>query len=310
MEATAISVSERTMMWGRVGTIFADKPATAEEAVVKGGLGWNVELRALGVQSADGDDFVEAPGLFGTVRTDTEAVLGMVRSRYHVIQNRECFNFADNLVDGAGASFESAWSMNGGKTIGLTMKLPSTITVGGEDNFDSYLMLRSSHDGSSALKVGISTLRMACLNQFNVNLATAKRTWSVHHTGNVKARVAQAREALELAWAYDEAFEISMERLLSTPLSDKRAEQVLTTTLRQQRLSEDTTAQIAAAILGNRAYSATIADDTRQTAYGLLNSSTEYFDHLRTYRTPEAAVKVTTEGLGARVNQALVGAFN
>lgn len=304
-ESTATSVDHRTMMWGRIGQIFADTPRTAEQAIQEAGLDWDVELRDLGFKSVSGNHFIKAPGNFVTVRTDTEQPLGTVKSRYVPFSNRAAFAFADHLVDGAGASFESAWSMLNGKVVGLTMKLPATVTVGGDDSFGSYLMLRTSHDGSSAIKLAVSTVRMACLNQFNVTLRSAKRAWSIHHTRRASEQVQQAREALELAFAYDEAFEQAMEKLLATPITTERAKPLITSTLRSQRVSEETADKVTSLILGNLEHSATIPDDQRNTAYGLLNASTEYFDHIRTYRDPMAAFKVTTEGLGARVNQAL-----
>lgn len=304
MEAAA-SVRDRTAMWGRIGQVFADKPATAEEAIVAANLDWDVELRDLGFKSPTGSHFIKVPNQYVTVRTDTNAPLGTVKSRYVPFNNREAFAFADNLVDGAGASFESAWSMNGGKTVGLTMKLPSTVTVGGDDPFNQYLMLRTSHDGSSAVSVAIANVRMACLNQFNVTLKHAARKWSVHHSRNASTRLQQARDALSIAFAYNEEFELEMEKLIAHEITVASATTRLNATLKANRVADKPREEITAAILSDWANSATIADHDRNTAYGLLNATTEYFDHIRQYRTDDAAFKVATEGLGARVTQTI-----
>lgn len=300
------SVTNRTLMWKRTGALFAESPATAEEAIVKAGLDWDVELRKLGYKTADGKSFKVVPGGFAVVRTDTETPLGTVRSRYTPFSNRHAFDFADNLVDGAGAAFESAWEMNGGKTVGLTMRLPNHVTVGGEDVFDQYLILKTSHDGSTAIQVGITNVRMACLNQFNVTLRNAKRKWSVVHSPNAGTRLQQAREALELAFVYNQEFEAELEKLLTTTVSEDRAKYQMDNILKANRVGDRSRDQITTAIMLDWMNSPTIQDDQRNTAYGLLNAATEYFDHLRDYRTAESAIKVTTEGLGARFNQALM----
>jgi len=294
------------MMWGRIGRVFSDKPRTAEEAIVEGGLDWNVELRDLGFKRSDGKSFKRVVDQYVTVRSDTEEALGTVKSRYQTFNNREAFSFADNLVDGAGASFESAWEQNGGKVVGLTMKLPNSITVAGEDQFDQYLMLRTSHDGSSSIQLALSNMRMMCLNQFNANLRNAERRWTVAHSTSAPAKLGAAREALEIAFAYNDEFEREMEKLIQTEVTQAKAAGELRRLLTTQRCSEKSTEVISDAILANWMNSPTIHDRDRNTAYGLINASTEYFDHLRDYRTPDAAVKVTTEGLGARINQALM----
>lgn len=314
MEATieettpARSVSERTMMWKRIGKVFADRPRTAEEAIVEAGLDWDVELRQLGYKTADKKSFKVMPKNFVVVRTDTEAPLGPVKSRYTTFSNRHAFDFADNLVDGAGASFESGWEQGGGKVVGLTMKLPNHITVGGKDQFDQYLMLKTSHDGSSAIQIALQNMRMACLNQFNTALKNATRRWSVVHSPNAKVQLSQAREALELAFAYNEEFEKAMEQLMNTPIvsTGPIVATQIDTILKEQRVGDKAREDITTSILQDLWNSPTIEDDQRNTAYGLVNAVTEYFDHGRRYRNGEAGFKVTTEGLGARTTQTLV----
>ena len=119
-------------------------------------------------------------------------------------------------------------------------------------------------------------------------------------------KLQQAREALELAFTYNDAFEEEMERLLNTEIpSHLICAARINRVLIGQHCSESASAGITDAILANLANSETIADEDRNNAYGLINATTEYFDHIRDYRTGESAFKVTTEGLGARTAQAL-----
>ena len=302
IEASAqriVSVSDRTLLWGRAGKIFADQPRTAEEAITQAGLGWDVELRTLGYHNENGN-FKVAPSNFATVRTDTDALLGTVKSRYKVFTNRQAFQFADNLVDGAGASFESGFESHGGKVVGLTMKLPTTVKVDGEDVFDQYLMLRTTHDGSGSIQVAINTVRMACLNMFDGELRRAKQKFSFRHTAAADGQIAQARETLALSFTYAEEFEKEMERLMNTPVSNE-SRNTLTQILVDNRVSEKQVEAQVNDIFANLALSSTIPDTHRNDGYGLLNATTEYYQHLKTYRTDQSRFLGNTEGLGHKV---------
>ena len=301
------SVDSRTLLWGRVGEVFGEAPKTAEEAIIAAGLDWDVELRTLGYHNAKGN-FVVAPGNFGTVRTDTDTLLGTVKTRYQVFTNREAFSFADNLVDGAGASFESGFEHHGGKVVGLTMRLPDTITVAGEDPYNQYLMLRTTHDGSGSIQIAVNTVRMMCLNMFDGTLRNAKQRFTIRHTSNAGAQLQQAREALEIAFVYAEEFEREMEILMNTPIKVDEARKSLMSTLADNRVSEKQIGAQVDAIFSNLEYSRTIPDSQRDTAYGLMNATTEYYQHIRQYRTDQSRFKVNTEGLAHRVLDSLVTA--
>ena len=98
---------------------------------------------------------LEVPDQFATVRTNPVTgrpdVLGVVGRGYTPIQNEEHAALLDALVDESGAHFETAGSLRGGRQVFLTMKLPTTMQIGGVDPVDLYLIAFNSHDGTSAL---------------------------------------------------------------------------------------------------------------------------------------------------------------
>lgn len=302
----ARSVDNRTLLWDKLGKVFADSPRTAADAIVEAGLDWDVELRKAGVKSADGKSFRVVPGAFATVRTDTDEVLGMVKSRYRPFSNKDVFSFADSLVDGAGAAFESAWSDYAGKVIGLTMRLPDHINVGGVDPHGQYLIMKTAHDGSSSIKVATASVRMFCLNQFNGVLRNAQNSWSVHHSSRMEGKLQAAREALQISFAYQAEFEMEMEQLLATPISMERSIERVTTVLTKLNLGERVVERDSAGILHLAEFSPTIHADLKHTAYGLLQAATEYYQHYRPYRSDAARFHVNTEnGLGTKVTAGL-----
>lgn len=303
-KSKARSVSGRTMLWGRIGTVFADSPRTSAEALKEAGLDWTVEMRDAGFIKSDGT-LVKVPGQRFTVRSDNEAPLGLVKSRYKVLNNVDAFAFCDNLVDESGAHFESAFSQNDGRIVGLTMKLPEGLLIDGADPVNQYLMFRTTHDGTGAIQVAVQMVQMNCLNQFNLTLRKAKNRTKIVHSSSTAGKLANVREALKMTFAYDKEFEEECQRLIATPVNDRQAEAILTTCFLNAKHAPDPTKRDVQLIIGNRHTSETIRDEVRSTAYGLMSSFTEHMQHLRKYQSDNAAFELNTRGLGARVQNDL-----
>ena len=63
-------------------------------------------------------------------------------------------------------------------------------------------MFFNSHDGSGAIKVAITPIRVVCQNTLNLALSTAKRSWSMIHTGDIKGKMQEAKDTLFMAEKY------------------------------------------------------------------------------------------------------------
>ena len=81
-----------------------------------------------------------------TYAPDNNAVLGVVGKDYHIVQNREAFNFFDAIVGGGeGILYETAGALGNGERIFITAKLPDYIRVGnGDDVTEKYIFLTTS----------------------------------------------------------------------------------------------------------------------------------------------------------------------
>jgi hypothetical protein len=99
-----------------------------------------------------------------------------------------------------------------------------------------------------------------------------------------------------------------MEVLMNTPIKVDAARKDLMSTLADNRVSEKQIGAQVDAIFSNLEYSQTIPDQHRENAYGLMNATTEYYQHIRQYRTDQSRFKVNTEGLAHRVLDSLVTA--
>ena len=160
----------------------------------------------------------------GTEETDP---IGIVGNTYKPIQNEEHAELLNLLVDESGAHFNSAGSTTNGSRVFISMKLPNTIQIGGEDAVDFNIVAFNSHDGSSTFKLAVTPLRVVCSNMQNAALRGNKRTFSIRHTAAAEGNIVLAREALGMTFAYMDEFQSAMEQMMATEISDRNARKVL-----------------------------------------------------------------------------------
>lgn len=184
----------REKPWHGLGTRVAEAP-TSEDALRMAGLDWQVVQEP--VCTDDGDVI---PGYRANIRDRDRRVLGVVTDRYKIIQNQEAFAFTDALL-GKGVRYETAGSLQGGKRVWLLARLPQEYIISGEQ-ISPYLVFSNMHDGSGAVKVALTPVRVVCCNTLNLALDTAKRSWSMIHTGNIRDKLREAEDTLFLAEEY------------------------------------------------------------------------------------------------------------
>lgn len=190
--------------WHRLGTKL-DQPATAREAITAAGLDYEVKLTP--VTTADG---LTVPKTMAVVRHDTQAVLGVVSDRYVPVQNHQAFGFLDAIVADGGLRYHTAGALGRGERVWMLAKLPGHIQVkNSADIVDKFLLLSNAHDGSAALRVYFTPIRVVCQN----TLSLAERRShgqgvSIQHKGDLDAKIKEAQQVLGFATKfYDDAAE-------------------------------------------------------------------------------------------------------
>lgn len=203
----------REVPWHGLGTNVDEAPTSAE-ALNWAGLDWLVYQQSIST------GFQIIPGYKANIRATDNKVLGVVTDRYKIVQNHEAFAFTDALL-GKGVTYETAGSLQGGKKVWLLARLPQSYKVLGDD-ICPYLVFSNAHDGSGAIKVAMTPIRVVCQNTLNLALLDAKRIWSTNHTGDMQAKLAEAKKTLLLAELYMDKLSDEAEKLSAVSLSDKK----------------------------------------------------------------------------------------
>ena len=271
---------ERGLPWHGLGTEVQGLQ-TAKEAIVAAGLDWNVELRKVYTMNEKGNKTL-IPGNFAVVRDSDDSVLGMVKSRYTPFQNSEAFTFADNLVDSNDAKYETAGALRGGRVVFLSMEVPDSIMVGGEDAHNMFIMLRTSHDGSTAIGVYVTMIRVVCMNTMTLAVNGAQYRWSMPHVSTLQGKLQEARDTLELSFSYADEFQAKAEALMGTKLSKDQSVSVLETILPNRPKTAERIEDIITCLETSE------RNGYAGTGWGLVNALTEYTQHWRDGVQPEA----------------------
>ena len=188
---------------------------TAREVIEKAELNWTVAKCPLvakmpfslnsnnNVNEDDGDFaykgniYRECESAYATYRTDINVPLGLVKSKYEIVQNIDAFNFFDDAIGEDKAIWQSAGYFGLGSKIYITAKLPQLINMP-NDPIDEYLVFSNSHDGSCSVNIMFTPIRVFCTNMLNSALTSNEAYIRYRHTLNVKANIQSGAEILGL----------------------------------------------------------------------------------------------------------------
>lgn len=269
---TMFSVREKP--WHGLGTIVMKAPASAE-ALRLAGLDWNV------VQEPIYTGFKEkVEGYKVNVRDTDRKVLGVVSDRYKVVQNVDAFSFTDELL-GKGVRYETAGSLQNGKKVWLLARLPREYIIAGE-RISPYLVFSNTHDGSGSVKVAVTPVRVVCNNTLNLALDTARRSFSMIHTGNIQDKIQEAKDTLFMAEEYMDCLGVEFEQLRRQKVTDQQVKEYVELLLPMEK--EPTAAQSKNTIrlredMMKRYYDAPDLKKVGKNAYRFINAVSDFATH-------------------------------
>lgn len=161
--------------WHNLGNIVPeDTRFSVDEGIIAAGMNWDVYTRPAGYQLAGQLVVPMEEEIARNVYTmrrmlvdgvEQEQVLGLVGGTYKVVQNAEIFQWFQPYLTSGEAYLHTAGSLNNGRWVWALAKLnrkPIEVVPG--DFVEKFLLLSSSHDGTQALRVGFTPIRVVCAN--------------------------------------------------------------------------------------------------------------------------------------------------
>jgi phage/plasmid-like protein (TIGR03299 family) len=282
--------------WHGLGQ-YVSEAMTSEQAIELGGLNYTVEKRPLYAPGWEGT-MVEAEGHYGNVRTDTNEILGIVKGRYRIVQNKDAFGFFDTIIDKGEAIFETAGALGKGERIFVTAKLPEDMLVRGE-RVEKYIMLTNSHDGTSTIIAGFTPIRVVCNNTLTAALKKLDNKVSISHTASAESRLKEASRVMGIASKYMDEVNMTFESMTTRKLSDLEMKYFIETVMKNS-IKEDKSDKEASTRMKNlvdQVYSFAITHPTQtteaayRTLWGAYNGISGYYNFLKDYKNADQKMK-------------------
>jgi phage/plasmid-like protein (TIGR03299 family) len=302
------TASKHRSAWVRGGT--AVEATSAASAATQAGLNWTVrtgELQAVstpltidehGVTPAT---YIDVPKKQAIVREDNNTVIGIVGTKYKVVQNMEVFNALDTLVDAGDARYAAAGEFNGGSNIWMVLELPRGISVA-NDPHAAFLLVKTSHDGSSSVVIKPIIERLFCANQVNGLISNNQKhkyneyTYRMSHTTNQELSIADIRNITNLTYTAIADYELVANNLmqkrmtreqtlnffknvwaLPSTVEDKPYDLLTRGERKQQTIAKDARAKAWAIYSESETQ-----ENIRGTAFGAWHAVVEFADHYAT----------------------------
>ena len=188
--------------WHGLGTKL-DSPPTIEEGIRAAGLDWRVGLKPL--FTGDGESVDHR----ATYRMTDGKIFGVVGPGYTPLQNNDAFSWFQPLLDSGEVALHTAGALQEGRKVWVLAKVNKpALEIADGDMVERFVLLSNSHDGTRAVRVGFTPIRVVCANTLRMAHDAsdeANRLVKVLHTKNVMGAIEGLRDMMQVANASFEA---------------------------------------------------------------------------------------------------------
>ena len=309
-------VSRKEVPWHKLGHVV--QTLYAEEAIQLGGLDFDVEKRPLYSPSIDMsfEDAKQYPMIqrtlikpedklipmynklftvkdkYAIVRKDNDVPLGIVGSKYTPVQNIEAFKFFDDIAQDGIAQYETAGCLGNGEIVFVTAKVTESMTIH-NDQIDKYLLISLSHDGTSAITVMYTPVRVVCNNTLTLALKDAVNKVQIRHTQSALDKLNAAKATLGLITKGDIKHMEYFERLLNVQVTEG---EIIDIMARAYKIDTDNLSSKGKNILETNLdyyYKGLGQKDFIGTGWGAYNAITGYLQNVKSYTDSDVKFKST-----------------
>lgn len=299
--------------WHGLGHIVQEAP-NSEEALKIAGLDWSVSKRPVYVADTNGIQ-VELEGYKAITRDSDNQVYNVLSDNYEPLQNKEAFTFFDQFVENKLARYETAGSLDQGRKVWILASInKDPIKIGANDDVLKFLMLSNAHDGTMAVRVGFTPIRVVCANTLRLAHDDGRSQFMrINHGKSVASNLNLLSDAINLA---DRKFEATAElyrKLASTHINKDDLAQFVYLTFQTHKIanpeSRAAREKKMLEIVTKNFETGRGADlvSANGTLWGAYNAVSEYLNYERG-KEQDTRLKALWFGYSAQVNQQALNA--
>jgi phage/plasmid-like protein (TIGR03299 family) len=295
--------------WHGLGTrLVPDQPL--EVWAQQAGMDWRIE--AADVHFIAGHPFPGSlqkyPEQKVLYRSDTKAPLSVVSRRFKVVQPAEVLEFYRDLTEIGGYEMETAGVLKDGRKLWALARTGQSVTLKGGDTINGYLLLATACDGTLATRAQFTSVRVVCNNTLAIALRDGTGVVRVPHNSAFDAQA--VKQQLGIAVTPWSSFSDHIMELANCRVTEKVVEAFMTRVFAYghsgaeshgSAFNEHAAQKVLALYVGQGRGSA--LSSAKGTAWGLLNSVTEYVDHHRRSRSSDHRRDAAWFGQGAVLKQ-------
>lgn len=280
------------------------------------GMDWRIQETPVRYLASDGKsglselygepkEFAEQKVLY---RSDNQAPLSVVGSRYQVVQPRQVLEFYRDLTEVAGYELETAGVLKAGRKFWALARTGKSAALKGKDVVNGYLLLATSCDGTLATVAMPTTVRVVCNNTLSMAFRDGVDAVKVPHSRAFDAQTVKCQ--LGVAVGQWDSFMYRMKTLAERKIKAHEAMNYFLKVI----CNTDQNADPTIGLTNERALKKvqTLYDGhgrgaemhaAKDTAWGLLCAVTEFVDHEKQARSQDNRLDSAWFGQGAVIKQ-------
>lgn len=274
------------------------------------GMDWTIESSAVRFAA---DMMSDATHLFADqkvlYRSDTKTPLSIVSNRYQIVQPADVLEFYRDLTEVGGYQLETAGVLKEGRKFWALARTGQSMILKGGDMVNGYLLLATACDGTLATTAQFTSVRVVCNNTLAIALNDSVGAIKVPHRSQFDAQV--VKRQLGIAVSSWDAFMARTKTLSECKVSDAAAKAFIQRVFANPAVAAEEAGQPTVNERALRAVQhlytgngkGAMLSSSAGTAWGLLNSVTEFVDHHRRARSDDNRRDAAWFGQGATLKQ-------
>lgn len=267
---------------------------TPQEMLKYAQLDWTVSKRPLWTSNSPKYTLEDAGvtmlfnDLFALVRDSDNKILGVCGPRYQPFQNAEAMDFFKKFCDAGNMTMEVAGSLKGGTWVWALARIAAEpLTLMGNDQNYTYLLLCSPHVWGEAATIMFTSVRVVCWNTLTeaMNKKLTDKFRLIHNRSFQDVR-ATAELTVEQAMLSKAVYEQKVIRLAETKLVDLTALYNYIAAIMQPDLVKHGNADIGEfrkpahqVLMNYHVGPGSKLESANGTYWGAYNAITYFFDH-------------------------------